>query len=144
MNRSQVEKSETFMKHLGKWFILLWFISLSLISVFSFLLVLFFFTEPEIEVFTTSVSPSGKWELTVETALPSAAFAPQEMFVYVKKKGNYFRKFLINFEIANDGASLTQDNCNVIWKNKKSIEIAILRCIGEEQNYMEYTIKLEN
>lgn len=89
--------------------------------------------------YKTARSPDGAWELILTAGEP-VIFGPHPLTAFRRSLPYGIPLPLFSFEIANDGASLNQELCQVAWPDQA---VAALTCSGQEQEPTTYLIDLE-
>lgn len=97
-------------------------------------------TEYKLTKTATEISPDGKYTATLYmVGCPDWPFGDTTVRVTIKQTGSLKKSEAFEADISDDGASLREDNWEVIWQ-ENSVEI-ILK--GSEQRDEVYTVTLQ-
>ena len=114
---------------------------------------MFFFALNEKTSYMSRVSPSGAYKVELEYSA-GFGFGPHTIYVYGRRMPNSSasksinplqsirsrKQHLLTFSLYNDGANLTEYNCDIDWQTVNSHEVAVITCGGQEQSDETYRI----
>ena len=97
-------------------------------------------TEYKLTLTATEISPDDKYTATLHmVGCPEWPFGDTTVRVTIKKKGSWKKTEVIEADIYDDGASLREDNWEVVWQDS-SVTIILRGC---EQRDEVYTVTLQ-